>query len=380
MKNARNTFRFEGSITSVTSLTVTRPNETFASPPGSSLKLSAKSGRMPRLGAMREESIPYFPAGSLRGAIRRAGRNVIRRAVIKETGNDTPWGVDTHYMLTQGVDTTNETMNEKIAGTIGHEEGLRNENPFLSLFGRWRLPGHVGIDNAVPENIEDALDCIYVHGRGARSNDFIRSPEQVEFLTLDEAKKLKIFAEQDSLASEETGEIDDQIKALKKDYRQVKDDDEREEIGEQLNQLDAKKKAVKQAKSGSQESIQRPLEGFEAMKPGLKMSHRMIVQNANDIELGLYLATLREFSRNPYVGGHRSLGCGEISANWQVSYWPEDDNEPTMLGSVKLGADGFEIIDAEGHSVLSEALSFWEKSASSLTKSGINFERFMAVG
>lgn len=381
MTHPRNTFRFVGTLTAVSPLAVTRPDEKFPSPASSPFQLSSKAGRLPRLGAMRETSEPYFPAGSLRGAIRRAGRNLIRRAVVRETGNKTPWGVDTHYMLTQGVDVTNKTLNEKVSGVIGVENELREQNPFLSLFGRWRLPGHLGIDNAIPVNDGTGQGCLFVHGRGARSNDFVRSPDQVAFLSVEEAKRLKSMVEQDSLAAEETGDIDDQIKNLKKDRRLLEneDQDERQEINDQIQALESRKVDVKKAKAGSQESIQRPLEGFEAIKPNTLMDHRMLVQNADEIELGLFLASLREFARTPYVGGHRSLGCGEISGQWTVSYWPEDADSPIKAGEVRLSADGFDIINEGDSTVLTDALNRWTEVAGALAEQGVDFERFLLV-
>jgi len=376
MTNARETYRFDGAITAVTGLAVTRPDEKFPSPNDSQIRLSSNAARLPRLGPLREESLCYFPATSLRGAIRRAGRNVIRRAVIKETGNETPWSVDTHYMLTQGVDTTNKTIKEKTSGAIGAESDLRDANPFLSLFGRWRLPGHFCIDNAIP----DDKDCIYVEGRGARSNDFVRSPEQAGFLSAEDAKSLKTMLEQDAIVAGLSGDIDKDIKALMSEYRNAEDADEKREISEQRKALEAKKKEMKAAKKGSQESIQRPLEGFEAIRPGTRMGHRMILQNSDDTELGLALASLRELARSPYVGGHRALHCGEISGSWSVSCWPEDANKPIALGTVKLSSSGFDVEDEPGQEVLSKAFSAWENKAVAPKAEGLDFERFLLVG
>jgi hypothetical protein len=279
-------------------------------------------------------------------------------------------------MLSQGVDTTNKTINEKTSGAFGVEAGLRDANPFLSLFGRWKLPGHFCIDNAVPEE----FDCVYVEGRGARPNEMVRSPEQAQFLDASEAKRLKTMLEQDSLAAQETGEVDRQIKDLKKQYGKAEDSDERNEISEQIKALEAKKKNIKAAKHGSKESIQRTNEGFEAIRPGTRMSHRMIVQNANDLELGLALASLREFARSPYVGGHRALHCGEIEASWKVSYWPEDQDKPIVLGTVKLSSGGFEVLDASGQDTLSRALTLWEKQSQAPAARGLDFERYLLVG
>jgi len=371
----KNTYRFVGTMTAVTGLTVTRPDDNFASHTGSVLRLSRKAGRLPRMGAMHESSPVYFPATSLRGAIRRAGRNAIRRAVIQDTGNETPWSVDTHYMLTQGVDTTNQTLSEKVSGAIGVDRDLRGENPFLSLFGRWKLPGHVGIDNALPRE----QDCVYVEGKGARSNDFNRDPEQIKFLSVEDAKRLKDIMEQDSLAAEETGDIDGEIRQLKKEISVIKDKDEKSEMNEQIKELEAQKKAVKAAKSGSQESIQRPIEGFEAIQPGTEMDHRMLVQNATDMELGLYLACLREFARNPVVGGHRALNCGEIRCEWTVRYWPETESQPIVAGTVTLSSDGFSIGNEDAEKTLSSALAIWDAAAKAPSDHKLNFERFLLV-
>tara|TARA_R100000322_G_scaffold151599_2_gene109011 strand:+ start:3141 stop:4040 length:900 start_codon:yes stop_codon:yes gene_type:complete len=296
---------------------------------------------------------------------------MIRRAVLKKTGNATPWSVDTHYMLTQGVDTTNKVIDEKNQGLIGNEESLRRDNPFLSLFGRWKLPGHLGIDNAIPET----LDCLYVEGRGVRSNDFVRDPGQAQFLTTDDAQRLKRIIEQDGLAAIASSDIDVQIKELRREIRALKDPDEKGEIKEQIRTLEEQKNSVKAAKEGSREVIQRPLEGFEAILPGTRMKHRMLLQNADQIELGLMLASLKEFARSPYVGGHRSLHCGEVSASWQVSYWPED-GDPVSAGSIVLSANQFEIIDENNEKLLSGALYAWD-SALNREDFPLRFERYL---
>lgn len=370
------TYRFTGHITAVTGLTVTRSGDKFAGKDSDPIQLSADAGRMPRMGALRADSPVFFPASSLRGAIRRAGRNMIRRAVIRETGNETPWSVDTHYMLTQGVDTTNKITKEKVAGKIDLESGLRTANPFLSLFGRWWVPGHLGIDNAIPEN----PDCLYVEGRGARSDDFTRDTKQVTFLSPDEAKRLKAIAEDEAKASLTKKDLTAQIKALKKEIVGITDRDEKAELSEQIRALEAQQKKVKSEKKGSEESIQHPFEGFEAIKPGTQMRHRMMVQNGNDLELGLFLACLREFARNPYVGGHRAKNCGEIRGEWKVQCWPEEADAPETLGVVSLSADGFEVHDSDSHTVLSDSLSAWDSAAQALSDHGIDFERYLLVG
>ena len=369
----RQTYRFKGTMTAESSLNVTRPNETFPSPPGSPFGLSATSGRLPRLGPLHESSPVMFPASSIRGAIRRAARNSVRRAIIRQSGEKTPWSIDTHYMLTQGVDTSNKTKKTKNSEVVDGAMALREANPFLSLFGRWGLASHLGIDNAIPHTKE----CVYAE-HGARTNDFVRDPEQTQFISVDDAKRLKQMIVEDGEMSLTGADIDKQIKALKAEQRQVKDADDKAEIREQIKALETQKKDAKAQKIGSQEPIQYPHPGFEAIIPGTTMSHRMLVRSADAYELGLTLAALREFARQPYLGGHRALGFGEVAFDWVVSYWPED-GDPVQAGRVQVGADIFFISEESDDKSLSSALSQWDEVMAS-TDMPFDFKRFLMVG
>ncbi len=359
------TYKFNGQLTAVSPLTVTRMGENFMSHNGSN-----KMQRLPRMGAKKEETPAFFPGASLRGAIRRATWHVVRKAVIARTGDSKPFDLDTHYMMVQGVDVTNETIREKIAGTITKESDLRKANPFLSLFGRWRLASHVGIGNAIPPE-----DSIFIE-RGVRTNDYIRSPDEIEFLSEDDVNRLTTMLSEDGDVSEIKKGIDDEIKSLMKQKKASQDEEETKQLNEKIQALKTKIKETKQNKEGAEESIQRPLEGYEAIKSGTIMDNKLILQNGNVLELGLFLAGLREFARNPYVGGHRGHGAGEMSARWTVTTWPENENNPITLGTVRFDETGFFIENESDLSVLTDALNHWEKTVAD-KNCEIDFHRFL---
>lgn len=60
-----------------------------------------------------------------------------------------PFDLADHFMLAQGVDIA-DRAEEHFLGEIDAEARIRASNPLLSLFGRWRFAGKVGIGNAIP--------------------------------------------------------------------------------------------------------------------------------------------------------------------------------------------------------------------------------------
>ena len=86
----RQTYVLTGTIKAESPLAVSRHGDNFKFG-GQSEKLQ----RLPRSGPKHPDTEVYFPASTLNGAIRRAGLAVIRRAVSAQTGNATPFNLDT---------------------------------------------------------------------------------------------------------------------------------------------------------------------------------------------------------------------------------------------------------------------------------------------
>lgn len=362
------TLVFEGRVTAVSPLAVTRPDD--------ALHMNDKVGRLPRAGAKKLNTPVYFPGSSLSGKLRRACRDIAREATISATDNDKPFSLDVHYMLTQGVDTTNSVKNEKSDGVITRERGLRETNPLLSLFGRWKLPGHLSIGDLIPEGGNDTV--LFTHGAGVRTDDFARDPGQASFLNPDDTARLKKILVDDLLSQKDVAELNEEKKNLTKLIRTAGPED-KAEYSERVAELDSEMKAIKSAKAGSEESIQRPLDGYEAIVPGTQLKHKMILANANALEIGLFLDTLLRFSEMPFVGSHFRNGCGEISATWDVKMRRPGTMSAEVVGTIALSHNEFEVVDHSPEKLIESAFEAWTKAKADLEGAQIDFTRFLML-
>src|SRR5690554_1583408 len=91
----------------------------------------------------------FLNGGTLRGPLRKAGLRMLIRELAK--AHDKPLdGIFKRaemYMLGEGVDITRQ-VNGESTGTSHDpraEAYLRSANPFLSLFGRWKLAGYLEV-------------------------------------------------------------------------------------------------------------------------------------------------------------------------------------------------------------------------------------------
>lgn len=317
-----------GKVTAVTPISVTRPDDNFKS-----LSADDKKPRLPRMGAKRDDVSPFIPGSSFRGGLRRCALAYIARNL------GCTFTTDQVYMLVEGVDTTKLTSAENVNGEIDKEASLREINPMLSLFGRWGLSGHIGVGDLIPFD----KNCIFTAGAGVRTNEFIRNPSATQFIDETELSYLKELLKSDTDSSAEVREIESQLKKLIKSLRDAENSLEKARINEEISTLEAKKKDVRANKIGSENTIQRPLSGFEALIPGTLLSQRLPLMMVNKSELGLFLSALAEFARNPTIGGHKNYACGEISAEYTLNYWPEDEDKPRAIASISFNDEGFVI-------------------------------------
>lgn len=360
------TLVFKGVVTAVSPLTVTRPDDSFYR--GDTVT------RLPRAGAKRHETPIYFPASTLSGTLRRASRDLVREAVIGNTGNEKPFSLDTHYMLTQGVDTTNLIKNEKTSGYIHKEKGLREANPLLSLYGRWKLAGHLSLGDLIPLKNND--ETLFIHGAGARTDDFSTDSAQAQFLSPEDLVRLDKILNDDLASQKDVAGLKDQVKELNKSMKGLTAE-KRKNINETINAINLEIDEVKATKSGSEESIQRPLDGYEAIVPGTEMSHKMVIGNGSELEIGLFLETLQRFSENPYLGAKFRNGCGEVKAEWDVLMRPKGSFKAETIGRVSVSFSDFLIEDYTDDKVLERSFNAWQAAKHSMSKSGLDFTQFL---
>lgn len=364
------TFSFDGLITAITPLAVSRPGDNFRS-----VGQSDKLQRLPRSGPKLNEVDVYFPTSTLNGAIRRAGLSVIRSAIQKAEGCSHPFTVDEVYMLVQGIDTTQSLSKEgSQPGLIEEEYELRKANPFLNLFGRWGLPGHLAIGDAVP--ICDHKPVMYVTGNGARTNDWARNASQITYLDADNQARLKQILIDDSAASKDIAAQKAQITQLKKELRTEKDKEKRDELTTQIAQIESDIENSKEAKEGAKETLQRPLDGYEVIAPGTEMTNKIVAANVTPIDLGLFIESIAEFSRDPRVGAHTRQGAGEIKAEWEVSYRPIGSWKAVKVGKISFTREEFSVEDYLDERLLMGAVEAFNTAIKNLEESGLNFRKF----
>lgn len=267
-----------------------------------------------------------FPASGLRGGIRRACRDVVRNAVIEKTGNEKPFSLETHFMLTLGGI---KGSGEEDKASIKRIAELREKNPLINLFGAGDagtagfVAGRVGMGNAICT--DDMEPVIF---SGSRSDDIYRDPDQATYLTDVDLTMLTEL----SAGNRELSRMKADATKLKRTYAEAKNNGDKEATAQasaSLKELDEKMASVRK-ESGSKSSVGMPLAGWKAIPQGAEMDHKMILRRANGVDLGLFLASLNAFSTEPLVGAHYANGNGLISAHWDVY-------EVTLTGKRSVG-------------------------------------------
>lgn len=271
-------------------------------------------------------------AGTFRGPLRKAALRATRRLIArnKNIPEDQVMSLRDAYMNGQGVDTTRQINNEASGRKDPvSKQALRDCNPFLSTFGRWGLPGRL----AVGELRTDIENVIRI-GQGARADMFDRDPGEIQYLSPQERDQLL----SQMASAKETQHQIDALVAEQKELRATA----RKESAEKARKLRIKAKAlgekikqIKDSREGSAEAIQRPLAGYEAIAPGSELSHRLTL--LDDDGLGLTVTALCEMMQEPFIGGHRAQGCGEIAGCYEVKFWPKGELVPHHVGRISFG-------------------------------------------
>lgn len=307
------TIKFIGQITTVEPVNITMPN----------LK-----------GMPRSQGKPMIPASSLRGYLRHSAHNGIVEAFSRDEQYLT---VDEHYLLASGVDTKRALAVTGQSTQVGANQEIRKKHPFLSIWGYWGLAGKFSVGNAVATS-DDAL--LKVNG-GSRQHVFNRNETLNNFVDPSELPRLQDILEADKFSAEAIADYKIEKKELQKQTRETTDKDEKAEYRTRIEELDVLMREAKDARVGASESIQRPLDGYEAIDQGQMLPHRMVLKDPTDTELHLALWSIAMASLQPYVGGHSNSNFGEIHAKWDVSVTDINSFTPKKLGEVGFDDNGF---------------------------------------
>ena len=107
---------------------------------------SGGGGGMPTMPMHGKDDVPYIPASTLRGRLRRAVVMPLAEAAAKE---GKPWKLDRFYAYVVGQDTESEQKSETI--DLGKIAAMREAEPILDLFGiGLTLKGRLMVSHLLP--------------------------------------------------------------------------------------------------------------------------------------------------------------------------------------------------------------------------------------
>ncbi|WP_395009081.1 hypothetical protein [Undibacterium sp.] len=272
-----------------------------------------------------------FPASGLRGTWRRAARDVVRKKVIEKTGNEKPFSLDEHYLLTLGGIKGDEGMDRSSVAAL---DEWRRKNPLLSLFGAGDagilgfVSGNLSVGNAVCKD-----PCEPVIFSGARSDDLYRDKTQINFLTDEDLDSLILRAKGGKVRST----ISAEIKALDKEAKKLARAGSLEEEAkarQKIESLEAELLSNKTSTGTSSNSIGMPLAGWQAIPQGQELEQRLMLRQSNLVELGLLIEALNQFAKFPILGAHYANGCGLVSGQWE--FFEVLENTTVSLGTISF--------------------------------------------
>lgn len=272
-----------------------------------------------------------FPATGLRGTWRRSARDVIRNKVIELTGNEKPFSLDQHYLLTLGGIKGDDAMERSSVAAFAD---WKMKNPLLSMFGAGDagflgfVAGNLSVGNAI---CRDA--CEPVIFSGARSDDFYRDKSQTRFLSDDDLDSLILRAKGGKIRAAISTELKTLEKEAKKLARSGAVEDEAK-MREKISALEADLDKNKAETGTTSNSLALPLAGWQAIPEGEKLDQRLILKQSNEIELGLLIESFNEFAKMPILGAHYANGCGLVSGSWEI--FEVLDNGPQSLGTMSF--------------------------------------------
>ncbi|MCX7099835.1 MAG: hypothetical protein NTV43_18225 [Methylococcales bacterium] len=254
---------------------------------------------------------PYFPAAGIRGALRRAARDVLFGLIT-----DPKWSLELHRLLTIGGVSTSGPEGDININAI---QLFRDKNPLISLFGAtsgtknsW-IEGKLSVGHAIPSAPVQPLIVT-----GVRTDPLRRKPSEITMLNAESAAALDEICNAGRNVARLKREIDKLNTELKKEKKKPDNETTVANIEQQITTLTGEYDMQSQI-SGSSSSIQLPLSGYEAIPPGLPLNHRIVAMGVNKIELGLLVLALKRFALEPFLGAHQAHGCGVVRGEWDVS-------------------------------------------------------------
>lgn len=267
---------------------------------------SGAGGGMPRMPLHGKPDVPYIPASTLRGRLRRA---VVMPLAAAAARDGKPWKLDRFYACIVGQDTESEQKSETV--DLGKVAALRKAEPLLDLFGiGLTLKGRLMMSHLLPTE-----PCEIITITGTRRD--LDDDEGTIDLMSDEDRAA--FVARGSANTERVG-YEAAVKGLERKIAAARRKDNNADVAEWEAALATARQAASQAatKMGSmQVSTRRPIE-HEAMPAHITLTGRIVVCNEREGDLDMLLKAFDSLSLMPLIGAHNARGCGEVSMELRV--------------------------------------------------------------
>lgn len=241
----------------------------------------------------------YLPAGQLRGRIRHEAALATMKAKPEKVK------LEEAYMLALGQDLSPEEDDEPEAIRLGDQIKFRKENPFLDLFGTWKVSSRLYVSHLMPE--VNVMPDRVAHIR----RDLDSNLDVMDQLDADEQDRLYDRQEKQSLASK-AGTLIKVAETELKAARKAKDTTKIDALEAKLKDLEELKKSHK---GDDDSSNTKHLVDLPIIPPGLDLLGKLVVQRPLAGDMAILLKAMDGLSLNPFMGAQRARGCGEIAGS-----------------------------------------------------------------
>ena len=192
----------------------------------------AKSGELPSM-----NGLTYIPSSSLNGALRKCALDYIINSIKNDAGKS-PFTIETYYSLAQGYIVDNEikkVIDSTPTSTHTHkDDNIREANPMLSLFGRWKMGGKLGIGSAYTTRQDQASSV----NQGYRSAIFERNSSLLASLPENEVQRYHDIMAAQSIASVDVKELKTKRTQLIKEKSKETDSAQKAILTAEINKVD----------------------------------------------------------------------------------------------------------------------------------------------
>lgn len=253
-------------------------------------------------GEGRAQRTVFMPAAQLRGRIRHEA------ALATMRGKGEPVKLEEAYMLALGQDLRPEEDKEPEAIRLGDQIKFRQNNPFLDLFGTWKVASRLFVSHLLPE--ANVYPDRFSHIR----RDLDTNEEVFEQLSDEETDRFYDRQEAQSQASKAGG----MIKATETALRKARKDSDKALVDELEAKLEDLKNLKKEHKGDDESENTKHLVELQAIPAGITLTGKLIIQKATANDVITIVSALDGISQNPMFGAQRARGCGEVAGKASV--------------------------------------------------------------